>query len=221
LRSPLALAWRLQRGFLLAWLVGFAIVGTALGGMAATPEVIRESSRGHEFLSRYSGTPEASIVDIFLELVVVSLGMSVAFYPVLATLRLRDEEVAGRAELVLSTTVSRGRWAASHVGPALLGTIAVMATGGAALGLAHGLAANDAAAEVARVMSGRAAPRAGGMAPGGHRAVAVRAGSALRRGWCVGGPAVRAADWRSAWPGVSGTGVPSPRHHAWLTTCCD
>jgi ABC-2 type transport system permease protein len=134
-----------------AWVLGFAVVGTALGGMAATlPDVIRQSGWGQEFLSRYSGSPEASIVDIFLELIIVSLAMTAAFYPVLATLRLRAEEVAGGAELVLSTAVGRATWAISHLALSLLGTVAVLAAGGAALGLAHGLGRANVAMELGR-----------------------------------------------------------------------
>jgi ABC-2 type transport system permease protein len=135
--------------------VGFAVVGTALGGMAATlPEVIRQSGWGQEFLSRYSGNPQAGIVDIFLELIIVTLAMTAAFYPVLATLRLRAEEVAGRAELVLSTALGRVPWAASHLALSMLGTIAVLAAGAAALGLAYGLSRDNAAMELGRVLVG-------------------------------------------------------------------
>jgi polyether ionophore transport system permease protein len=155
LNGPLVLAWRQQRGLLLAWVVAYAVAGAALGGMAATlPEIIRNSEWGQEFLSRYSGSAQASIVDIFLELIVVSLAMTAAFYPVLATLRLRGEETAGRAELVLSTAVSRVRWATSHLAIALLGTIAVLAVGGAVLGLMQVLVRGDAVSMIVRVLGG-------------------------------------------------------------------
>ena len=115
--------------------LAFAVAGTALGGMAAMlPDVIRQRGWGQEFLSRYSGNRQASIVDIFLELVIVSLAMTARFYPVTAMLRLRSEEVAGRAELVLSTAVGRVGWAMSHLVLSMLGTLAVLAAGGVAAG---------------------------------------------------------------------------------------
>jgi polyether ionophore transport system permease protein len=140
LRSPLALAWRLERGPLLAWTAGFALAGVTLGGMAPTmPEIIRGSALGQEILNRYSGCAEAPIADVFLELIIVSLGMTAAFYPVLAMLQARAEEAAGRAELVLSTATSRTSWLASHLGLALGGTVVVLGAGGAALGVTYGL----------------------------------------------------------------------------------
>lgn len=153
LRSPLALAWRLQRGALVGWLAGFAVISIALAGMAGTlPEIVRQSTWAQEFLSRYSGSPQASISDIFLEIIIVSFGMTAAFYPALTVLRLRSEEAAGYAELLLSTAAGRMRWALSHLFLALLGTTLILATGGVVLGLGRGMQNGDIQAQVARVL---------------------------------------------------------------------
>jgi len=130
------------------------VIGVALAGMATTlPEILRQSSFAHEFLSRYSGSPNASIVNIFLEIVIISLAPVATFYSALATLRLRSEEVSGRAELVLSTSVSRVRWVASHLVFSFLGTGVILAAGGGMMGLVYGLISGN-LAELPRVLAG-------------------------------------------------------------------
>lgn len=82
------------------------------------------------------------------------MGMTVIFYSALATLRLRSEEVAGRAELILSTTVGRVRWIISHVTFSLVRTAVVMAAGGGCMGLAYGLGSGNLATDFSRVLAG-------------------------------------------------------------------
>jgi ABC-2 type transport system permease protein len=155
LRSPLALAWRLQRAQLVLWVAGFAVAGTALGGMATTlPEVVRGSTWGQEFLTRYSGSARAPIADVFLELIVVTLGMTAVFFPVVSVLQARGDETTGRAELVLSTATGRAGLLASYVAIALGGTVLILGAAGAALGAAYGIGSGDVPGEVARLVAG-------------------------------------------------------------------
>ncbi len=144
LRSPFALAWRLQRGPLLGWAIAYSVIGAVCGAAAGSmQEFIRNSSFGMTFLLHYSGSPNARSADIFLEMIVITLGMVSAFYSALATLQLRSEEVAGRAELVLSTSVGRRRWIASHLVFALGGTVLILAAGGFFTGLVRWLSSGD------------------------------------------------------------------------------
>jgi ABC-2 type transport system permease protein len=69
-------------------------------------------------------------------------------------LRLRSEETSLRAEPVLATRVTRLSWAASHVTVAVVGTAVVLAAGGAAMGLMHGLRTGDVGAQLPRVLGG-------------------------------------------------------------------
>ena len=55
-----------------------------------------------------------------------SSGLIAAAYGIQATLRLRTEETAGRAEPVLATAVGRLQWAGSHLVFAILGPAAVL-----------------------------------------------------------------------------------------------
>lgn len=147
LRSPLALAWRLQRGPLLGWTIAYSVVGAVCGAAAGSmQEFIRNSSFGMTFLIHYSGSPNASSADIFLEMIVITLGMVSVFYAALATLQLRSEEVAGHAELVLSTPVGRRRWIVSHLVFTLVGTMIILAAGGFFMGLVRWLSSGDVSA---------------------------------------------------------------------------
>ncbi|WP_031168285.1 ABC transporter permease [Streptosporangium roseum] len=139
LRGPLALAWRLQRGPLLGWTAGFAVMGVFFGGLAATiPDMAGQGASIQEFFRRYTGPEGASLTDAYLWLIALSMGYTAALYPLLAVLRLRGEEITGHAELLLTAPVSRLRLAASHLVFAALGTVAVMAAGGLTMGLIAG-----------------------------------------------------------------------------------
>ncbi|MFC7715280.1 hypothetical protein [Nonomuraea recticatena] len=98
----------------------------------------RQGASVQEFLRRYTASPEASMTDAYLWLIALSLGYVAALYPLLALLRLRKEELEGRAELLLATPVSRLRWAGGHLFLALAGSALILAVAGLTLGLAAG-----------------------------------------------------------------------------------
>lgn len=140
LRSPLALAWRIQRGLLTGWLAGFAVAGIAFGALAsAIPGLADEQGDSmREFFDRYAANGDTDLVDTYLWLMALSLGYVCALYPLLAVLRMRTEETTGRAELLLTGAVSRIRWAAGHLLIATLGSAAILAVGGLAMGAVAG-----------------------------------------------------------------------------------
>lgn len=153
LRSPLALAWRLQRGLLLGWLLAFTALGLVFGGVARSIiDLAGENRTMAEMVSRMGGAD--GLVDSFLAGMAGMLGLIAAGYAVQALLRLRDEETSGHAEMMLSTGVSRVRWVASHLLFALFGPALVLAVGGAVCGLVHGLAVGDVGGQVAGMLGG-------------------------------------------------------------------
>ena len=114
LRGPLGLAWRLQRGSLLAWTSGFAALGAILGGIAqGGVEVIRDNPKLEVVVQRLGGS--SGIADTYFAAIMGLLGLVAAGYAIGAALRLRGEETSGRVEPVLASPVSRVRWAASHL----------------------------------------------------------------------------------------------------------
>ena len=159
LRSPLGLAWRLQRGALLGWTMGAAVAGLSFGVIAQDMvQFAEQDPETAKVLATLGGS--GSITDIYLAAILSWIGMLAAGYAVQATLRLRAEESEQRAEPVLATAASRTGWAGSHVLVAGGGAALVLATGGALAGLAHGLRAGDVGGQLARVLEiGRASCR--------------------------------------------------------------
>jgi ABC-2 type transport system permease protein len=153
LRSPLGLAWRLQRGALLGWAVGSAIAGLSFGGIAQDMvQFAEQDPETAQLLTSLGGA--GSITDIYLAAILSWMGMLAAGYAVQATLRLRAEEAELRAEPVLATATPRAGWAGSHLAMAAVGAAVVLATGGLLAGLAHGLRSGDLGGELPRVLGG-------------------------------------------------------------------
>jgi ABC-2 type transport system permease protein len=151
LRSPLGLAWRLQRGTLIGWAVGAAVAGLSFGGIAQ--DMVQFAEQDPETAKALASLGGAgSITDIYLAAVLSWIGMLAAGYAVQATLRLRSEEAELRAEQVLATATSRTSWAASHLVVAAVGAGVVLGVGGLLAGLAHGLRAGDLGGELPRVL---------------------------------------------------------------------
>jgi ABC-2 type transport system permease protein len=153
LRSPLALAWRLQRGALAGWTVGAAVAGLSFGVIAQDMvQFAAEDPETAKLLASLGGT--GSIADIYLAAILTWIGMLAAGYAVQATLRLRSEEAELRAEQVLATATPRVGWAGSHLLVAAGGAAVVLATGGLLAGLANGLRSGDVGGELPRVLAG-------------------------------------------------------------------
>jgi ABC-2 type transport system permease protein len=151
LRSPLGLAWRLQRGSLLAWSAGFAVVGAILGSIAqAGVEVIQDNPQLRVMVERLGGS--SGLADTYFAAVMGLLGLVASGYAIGAALRLRSEEANGGAEPVLACAVSRMRWVTSHLAFAFLGPAVVLGAAGLAAGLAYGLSAGDVGRETTRVL---------------------------------------------------------------------
>jgi ABC-2 type transport system permease protein len=156
LQSPLALAWRLQRGSLFAWTFGFGVVGAILGGIAqAGVEVVRDNPQLRVVAERLGGS--SGIADAYFAAIMGLLGLVAAGYAIGAALRLKSEETSGRAEPVLAASVSRTRWATSHLAFAILGPAVLLGAAGIAAGLAYGLASDSVGRELGRVLAAAAA----------------------------------------------------------------
>ncbi len=152
LRSPLALAWRLQRGTLLSWSAGFVLLGAILGSVGeSAADVVRDNPQLRAIAGRLGGS--SNLADAYFAAIMGLLGLVATGYAISAALRLRGEEANGRAEPVLACAVSRVRWAASHLAFAFLGPVVVLGTAGLAAGLAYGLASENVRHELPRVLA--------------------------------------------------------------------
>ena len=137
LGSPLGLAWRLQRGALLGWTIGYAVVGLAVGNIAKSVDQFASTPSFEEMLRKLSGG-QGSLLDVFFRTELRFLAIGVAGYGIATALRLRSEESAGRAEVVLATPVSRWLWVGSHAVLAALGSVWLLVVVGVGAGLSAG-----------------------------------------------------------------------------------
>ncbi|MFF5518939.1 ABC transporter permease [Streptomyces coeruleorubidus] len=130
-----ALAWRLQRGSVLGWSIGFLLAGVVYGGMTeGAADLVGDNENARRIFERMGG--RSGLTDAFLASMVGMLGLVAALYIVASVLRLNGEETSGRAEPVLANAVGRLRWAAGHLVIAFGGSALIMLLAG--LGLAAG-----------------------------------------------------------------------------------
>jgi ABC-2 type transport system permease protein len=149
LRTPLGLAFRLQRGAWLGWAAASLGFGMVMGGLVGQARDMTGSSR--EWYLRTGGSDQ--IVDAYRASVMQMAGMVVAVYAVQVLLRLRAEEADGPLEPVLATAVSRYRWVASHAVATLAGATALLLLYAVGLGLVAGVVVGDPAGQVRAVLS--------------------------------------------------------------------
>ncbi|MEX2487298.1 MAG: hypothetical protein WD377_06755 [Nitriliruptoraceae bacterium] len=131
LRTPLGVAFRLHRAASIGWIAGLALLGMIYGSVLGETETMIESIDAlGEFLETSGGV---DVTVAFASMITAVMAIIASIAVVLAVLRIRHEESAGRAEPLLATAVSRVRWFGGHLLVATaLGAVAVA---GAALSL--------------------------------------------------------------------------------------
>ncbi len=149
LRSPLALAWRLQGGLILAWGAVYLLVGLMLGWLA--PAAGAQLQGSAPLVQAFGGArPGDALFTIGLSLLG---GEGLAVYALLAALRPHGEETSGLADPLLAAPVTRARWLGGHLLIALLGSAAVLAAFGLGAGLGYGLSLGDVAGQLPRLLA--------------------------------------------------------------------
>jgi ABC-2 type transport system permease protein len=122
---------------LIGWTIGFAVVGAALGSVAhGVADLLNSSPRIRVLVATLGG--QGAVLDAYFTAIFGILGLVASGYGVQATLRLRSEEEDARAEPVLAASVSRLRWATSHLVFAALGPAIALAAAGVTVALAQG-----------------------------------------------------------------------------------
>lgn len=143
LSSVFALAWRQNRGLLLAVVIGYGLLGLLMG--SAAPGVAQAGAQLGPFLARLGVANGAEALVILLIYVFAEV---LAAYAIMVTLRPRSDETGGLAFVLLATPTSRTRWALSQFVIVVLGTAAAMLVLGVAIGLTYGLATGDLAGQL-------------------------------------------------------------------------
>ncbi len=134
LGTPLGLAWRLQRGGFIGWLITYVIMGVVFGSIIETIGGLMTSAAS-DMLSKLGGV--GSFNDVYITLVGVMAGFGGAAYGIGSVMRLRSEESSGHLESVLATRVTRWKFFASHAIIAFAGSTVLMAAIGFMMAAAH------------------------------------------------------------------------------------
>lgn len=152
LSGPGGLAWRQHRAGLLGWASGVSMMGLIMGGFAESiGEIIADTPQIGEILALLGGVE--GITDAFFTAFLGILGMLVAAHAVRTVLRLQAEDSLLRAELVLSTAVTRTRLAGSHLLFAFVGPPLMLAVAGGLAGLVHGMSGGDPVGSALRILA--------------------------------------------------------------------
>lgn len=145
LASAWGLSWRLQRGAVLGWTIGMALMGLSYGSMGAdVGDLLGDSEVSREMFVRGDG----GIVDGFYATAIVLLALMACGFAISSALRPRQDEAEGRVESLLATGLSRTRWLGAQVAVTVVGTVLVVVAGGAGLGVGYALATGDGGAVV-------------------------------------------------------------------------
>lgn len=132
LGSTTGLAVRLQRPSLLAWSATLIFFGVAYGSVAdSVREFVEDNQALADIVAAQGG---GTIVESYLAMSFRILALIGAGFAVQSVLRLRSEETAHDAELILSTPVSRSRWAAGHLLLGFGGSTVVLVVAGVSVG---------------------------------------------------------------------------------------
>lgn len=141
LGTPLGLALRLHRGLIGGFAVALLLLGAMYGSLLGQADsMLKDVDQIRQALARLGGH---TLADSFAALTLLVVAVVGGVYAVLATLRPRAEESAGRAVPVLAAGVSRSGWLGGHLAAALLGSTAVMLAAGVGFGLAGALSTGD------------------------------------------------------------------------------
>ncbi|MFE3101861.1 ABC transporter permease [Nocardia tengchongensis] len=152
LNGPFGLAWRLQRGTLLAWTAGLGLYGLLIGSVVhGIGDELGTSQAIKDLISRMGGSDSLEKAMIGFAFTMVAVGA--AAYAVSATLRLHAEESTAHTETLLTAAVSRTRWVASHLVYGLFGPVLALSVSGLLAGLIYGRAAGDVGGKLGQTMA--------------------------------------------------------------------
>ena len=142
LSTPRALAWRLDRSWLIWWVVGALLLGalegsilnSSIDAMSANPALLK-------LIETLGGS--TNVASAFIVLMIGLFALAACGYGIATVTRLRQDETSGRAELELSTGTSRTAWASGHSLMAYAGAALVVVCGSLGLGLVYGGSSGD------------------------------------------------------------------------------
>ncbi len=143
LGTPWALAWRLQRGILLGWVVAYVILSAIVGSIVSDLSAMMDSPQAEQMITSLGGTDV--LIDAFIAMEFSIIAFVTACYGIAVARHVGTEEADGHAEPVLATSVSRYAYLGSHVIIAIAGTALLCLVQGVAFSLANAAATGSTA----------------------------------------------------------------------------
>ncbi|WP_407560130.1 ABC transporter permease [Streptomyces sp. 184] len=141
LTTPLGFALRLHRGLLVGFGAGALLLGVMYGSVLGdAEEMIEGIDELEEQLAEIGG---ANVAESFASVVMIVLAVVCSIYVVMAALRPRAEESAGRAEPLLATALSRDRWVLSHAAIGAAGGTVLLLLAGIGFGVSGAASTGD------------------------------------------------------------------------------
>ncbi|HYO38113.1 MAG TPA: hypothetical protein VER39_00485 [Nocardioidaceae bacterium] len=134
------LALRNQRGLLLGWMTGLTVTAALFG---STGQEVVDMVADNPELSAFFAEEGGAVLDGYFAFVLSFLAVVTSAFGVSSALRLRAEEEAGRAEVLLATGLSRGRWVLGSLAVTVVGTALILLCIGLGLGVTHALVSGD------------------------------------------------------------------------------
>ncbi|HEY0487607.1 MAG TPA: hypothetical protein VGD72_15280 [Mycobacteriales bacterium] len=131
IRTPELLAFRVYAGSVLGWAAGVAVLGAVVAAIAVdVGDFVGQDPQTARLIARFGGSGD--LARAYLGGSFQFIGVLVVVVAVGGVLRIRAEEIGGRAEAVLAQPVRRTRWAAAYLLAGLGGAVCAAAAAGLA-----------------------------------------------------------------------------------------
>jgi ABC-2 type transport system permease protein len=135
------LAWRQQRGALLAWSAALGLCGALIGSMGdSMQDMVRDNPALADYLAVTGG---GSLIDSYQATFALIMTLMVAGYAIWAAGRVISEESEGRAELVAAGPVSRVRLLVSNLAVVAAGILVLLVVSGLSSGVVYAAVVGD------------------------------------------------------------------------------
>lgn len=141
LAGTVSLAWRLQRGAVLAWAVALAACGVMIGTLGTS---MQDMIRDNPDLAAYVAVVEGgSLIDAYQATFVLVMTLAVGGFAVWSAGRIATEEGDARLELALSGPISRARSLFGDLLVTLVAVVVLLLVCGVSAGMAYAAVADD------------------------------------------------------------------------------
>jgi ABC-2 type transport system permease protein len=141
LAGTVGLAWRMQRGAVLAWALALAACGAMVGALGTS---MQDMIRDNPDLAAYVAVGEGgSIIDAYQATFILVMTLAVGGFAVWSAGRIATEEGDDRLDLVLAGPVGRSRSLFGELLVTLAGVAVLLLVSGVSAGLTYAAVADD------------------------------------------------------------------------------